>query len=280
MPADHGPLHDGTWHHDTFATMGTMVSLSVKMPGAIGDPGADGPGAVDNADTWDPARTRVHDVFRALDERFSLYREDSELSRVASGELDLTQSSDELRETYELAVRWRSATAGAFTPDRPDGVLDLNGIVKAIAIDRAGRALSDAGAENWCVNAGGDILYRGSPESGTRWVTGITDPADHTKLLTSIELFGEHVAVATSGYSERGLHVWHRGPIRNGFVQVTAMAADIITADVLATAALATPREEWNTLLAEHPVDILAVDAAGNLTATPRLRDYFTPTAG
>jgi thiamine biosynthesis lipoprotein len=158
-------------------------------------------------------------------------------------------------------------------------VLDLNGIVKAIAIDRAGRALSDAGAENWCVNAGGDILYRGSPEPGTRWVTGITDPADHTTLLTSIELFGDHVAVATSGYSERGLHVWHRGPIRNGFVQVTAMAADIITADVLATAALATPPDEWNAFLAEHPVDILAVDATGALTVTPRLLDYFAAAA-
>jgi thiamine biosynthesis lipoprotein ApbE len=57
------------------------------------------------------------------------------------------------------------------------------------------------------------------------------------------------------------------------------MAADIITADVLATAALATPPDEWNAFLAEHPVDILAVDATGALTVTPRLLDYFAAAA-
>ncbi|MDQ1584066.1 MAG: FAD:protein transferase [Microbacteriaceae bacterium] len=255
--------------------MGTMVSLSVEMAAATPDGGADEASSVRRANRWDAARTSVHDAFRAFDERFSLYREDSELSRVARGEVELTQSSDEMRETYELAVRWRSATAGAFSPDRPDGVLDLNGIVKAIAIDRAGRVLSDAGAENWCINAGGDILYRGAPEPGTHWVTGITDPSDPANLLTSIELFGEHVAVATSGYAQRGQHIWHRGAQRNGFVQVTVMASDIVTADVLATAVLATPPAEVGDLLAEHAVDLLAVDATGNLTATPRLRDYF-----
>jgi thiamine biosynthesis lipoprotein len=267
--------------------MGTMVSLSVEIADVeradveIADvEGADVESThFESAAGWDAVRSSVHDVFRALDERFSLFREDSELSRVARGDLDLMHTSDEMRETYELAVRWRSATAGAFTPDRPDGVLDLNGVVKAIAIDRAGRALSDAGATNWCINAGGDILYRGSPEPGKRWVTGITDPLEHEKLLTSIELFDRHVAVATSGYTERGLHIWHRGATRNRFIQATAMAADIITADVLATAALATPPGELSNLLAGHPVDVLAVDAGGELTVTPRLRDYFARVA-
>jgi thiamine biosynthesis lipoprotein len=61
----------------------------------------------------------VQSIFRAFDERFSLFRSESEISRLAGGSLALLNASEELRSAYARALEWRSLTAGAFTPHRP-----------------------------------------------------------------------------------------------------------------------------------------------------------------
>jgi thiamine biosynthesis lipoprotein len=238
--------------------MGTVVSVSAR-------PGAD--------TNWAEVCASVEDAFRTLDNRFSLYRPESELSRIARGELGLTEASSELRDVYALAIEWRSATRGAFTPHRPDGAVDLNGVVKALAIADAGDVLSAAGIRDWCINAGGDVLCSGVAEAGRAWSIGIADPEARGTMLTSLELRDAHLAVATSGYSERGEHLWLRGAPERRFVQATVLAPDIVTADVLATAILAAPASELNELIAGHPVDVLAVLPGGELIATQGLRE-------
>lgn len=203
----------------------------------------------------------IHDVehaFDVIERRFSRYQPGSELSRVVSGELPLTQASEQLRDAYAGTIGWRTATRGAFTPHRPDGTLDLDGIVKALAIDAAGRTLHG----DWTINAGGDIL-----RSAVRAVTaGIVDPHDRSRLLLAIELRGPRRAVATSGTAERGEHIW--GPAHD-FVQVSVVADDIITADVLATAIASGSRETLDEVTETWDVDVITVDAAGALLATP-----------
>lgn len=253
-------LGDTSWRNHRFDSMGTVVSLTVGM-----------------GDGWDAALAAVEAVFRGLDETFSLYREDSELSRIARGELRLTAASPEVKGAYETAIAWRATTRGAFTPNRPDGVVDLNGVVKALAIGRSGEALAAAGAVDWCVNAGGDILYGGMSPEESDWVTGIADPADRDSLLASVPLFGNHRAVATSGFSERGEHLWMRGDPDRHFAQVTVLAPDILLADVLSTAILAAPASELDEFVAGHPVDVLAVFPGGELVSTPRLRERLVP---
>jgi len=56
----------------------------------------------------------VEQIFSGLEARFSLYREDSEASRMARGELLLKDASTEMRSMYALAHDWRVATDGAF----------------------------------------------------------------------------------------------------------------------------------------------------------------------
>jgi thiamine biosynthesis lipoprotein len=214
-----------------FETMGTVVSIEPPM--------------------------RIHEiesVFAELDERFSLYRPQSELSRIATGSLSLLDASEE----YAQALEWRSLTAGAFTPHRPDGTLDLSGIVKALALDAAGSLLADSG--DWILNAGGDVLT-----SGQSATVGVTDPFDRTLLLTALRLSGPRRAVATSGTSERGDHIWGHAE----FAQVTVVANDIVTADVLATAIVAGGVETLGASTRSWDVDVLAIDVAGNLFATP-----------
>jgi thiamine biosynthesis lipoprotein len=221
-----------------FETMGTVVSLSPPLRAA-----------------------EVEAVFAAHDARFSLYHTDSELSRIRDGSLALVDADLQLREAYALALEWRSLTNGAFTPHRPDGVIDLSGIVKALAIDAAGTLLDDSG--DWILNCGGDVLTSGQPTT-----VGIIDPLDRAQLLTSVRLGGGRRAVATSGSAERGDHIWGRSDL----LQVTVVADDIVTADVLATAIVSVGGKGLDTLAQQFDVDVIAVDRSGGLRATSGFR--------
>jgi len=236
--------------HHVFDSMGTTVSLDWHEHGTHS--GAD-------------AAARVERIFDEFDRRFSLYRTDSEASRIAAGRLRLADSSDAMREAYALALEWRTATGGVFTPNRPDGVVDLSGVVKALAIERSGELLgaSDRNGD-WIVNAGGDVLV-----SAPRTV-GIVDPADRGSLLTAVTLTGTRRAVATSGSAERGDHIWRSAA--DEFVQATVLADDIVTADVLATAIIAGGTETLDAVTRRWNVDVLTVDATGALLATPGFR--------
>ncbi|GLI28039.1 FAD:protein FMN transferase [Agromyces rhizosphaerae] len=227
-----------------FPAMGTVVT--VVLPGAV------------PADGHAPVLGRVVDAFAALEARFSLYRDDTDLARIRDGALRLTDADEVVRDAYALALRWRSATEGVFSPHRPDGVLDLDGVVKALAIEQAGDVLDDAGVADWCVDAGGDALVRGHGPGGGPWVAGIVDPGDRARVATTAVLDGARRAIATSGTAERGAHVWST-PGRRPLVQSSVVAPDIVTADVLATAVLAGGRAMLDLVQRDWDVDVFAV---------------------
>lgn len=230
-----------------FETMGTVVSLSGDIPAGAAD--------------------QVEAVFADLERRYSLYRPESEASRIARRELLMEDASAEMRATYELAMGWRSSTDGAFTPNRPDGVIDLAGVVKAIAIERAGAVLDACGSSHWCVNAGGDILTR-TGEGRDPWVIGVVDPADRSKLLTQFEASEQYRAFATSGITERGEHIWRVG-VDDTFVQVSVAAPDILTADVLATAIVGGGADMLHLALRRWPLEVIACTRDGEYKVTP-----------
>lgn len=232
-----------------FEAMGTMVSLTTARP-------------LDRA-TEDAVLT----AFVEVEERFSLYRDDTEAARFVRGELTLRTVSDEFRSAYDEAAVWRIATGGAFSPHRPDGVVDLAGIVKAFGLRDAGRVLRDAGVADWCLNAGGDVLTSGVHPDGEPWVVGIVDPQDRGRLFTQFTTGDERWAVATSGIGERGEHVW-RLAADHTFVQVTVCARDIVTADVLATAILAGGPQALARAQELADIDVLACCADDRVYAS------------
>jgi FAD:protein FMN transferase len=248
----------------TFECMGTVIGLTLP----VGSPAEGQPGF----EELTAATAVVERLFRELDEKFSLYRPDSEASRLARGELTLRTASAQMRERYAEAHEWRLRTEGAFTAERPDGVLDLSGIIKGHAIREAGTSLLALGRHDWCLNAGGDVLVNGSPNPGTAksWKAGIVDPADRRTLITGYALGGNrrHTAVATSGSAERGEHIWRVGN-GNEFAQVSVAAADIVTADVLATAIVAGGTPMLNRAADNWDVAVLAIRADGSMLATP-----------
>lgn len=263
-----------------FTTMGTVASLDVRQS----------PFERSDADA-------LTAVFDSLERTFSLYRDGSELSRIAAGTLRLAEASSEVLELYSEALQWRRDTDGAFTAHRPDGVVDLDGLVKAVAIARAGALLASGGTTDWMLNVGGDILVSGEPrtdspgtpgtsagptraessgtgcgDAGPPWVVGIVDPADRSTFLCTIELHGSRRAVATSGTSERGEHIWRRSAVLSDLAQVTVVADDIVTADVLATAILSGGSDYLRVATGRWPIDVCAVGLDGGIAMTPGLR--------
>ena len=240
----------------TFESMGTVVSM--RLGASTVSP--------QTATTVVKAVQGAQVVFDALNDRFSLYREASEISTIARGELLLTHSSERMRAAYAQALLWREATHGAFTPHRPDGVLDLSGTIKAVALTEAAQALTELGFDTFSLNAGGDIVTHGVPKEGA-WITGIVDPENRTQLLSTVRLTPAFPAMATSGSAERGDHIWSRPGATKDFLQATVIAHDIVTADVLATAIISGGQETLDLITANFEVAVLVVKRNGELLA-------------
>lgn len=233
-----------------FTAMGTVVSVHTALPLAR------------------EAEDAVLEAFAVYEDRFSLYRPETEASGFARREFTLRQASPQFQAVYTEAVLWRGRTDGAFTPHRPDGVVDLSGVVKALAIQAAGEALGAHGVQNWCLNAGGDVLTDGVQADGSDWMVGIVDPDDRAAVLTQVPTAVGRRAVATSGLAERGDHVWRLGS-DDTFRQVTVCAADIVTADVLATAILAGGPSTLHRVQGRFDIDVLACGRDIQLWASP-----------
>lgn len=249
----------------TFESMGTMVSIRIADAEL---------GVNDKQEQIIAVLTEIEHEFGRVNEKFSLYRDDSEISMIARGELSLADSSEEMREEYARALDWRDKTDGAFTPHRPDNVIDLSGTIKAVAIDAASQRLTQSGVTNFTVNIGGDLTSscnQSAEETG--WITGIIDPLDPSTMLAAVRLTAEFPAMATSGSAERGEHIWLRPETTKAFVQATVIGPDIITADVLATAIISGGQATLDQITQNFAVAVLTVAPDGALQANARLQE-------
>ncbi len=122
--------------------------------------------------------------------------------------------------------------------------IDLSGIAKGFAVDRAIESLRRDGIKNAMIDAGGDIYCLGSGPEGRPWQIGLKHPREN-KIITTLQL--RDMAVATSGdyenyiliNGERFSHIIDPRtgyPVKDAPISVTVLAADCITADALATA--------------------------------------------
>ncbi|NLU79107.1 FAD:protein FMN transferase [Micromonospora sp. HNM0581] len=181
------------------------------------------------------------DVFawlREVDARFSTYRPDSEVCRFDRGELLHSEASADLRRVLERCADLWGATDGFFDAYATGG-LDPSGYVKGWAVQVASDRLREAGVDNHCLNAGGDVRVRGHASGGLPWRIGVQHPWDPSAVC--LVLVGTDLAVATSGVYERGPHVRdpRRGVPARGLRSVTVVGQDLGLADAYATAAVA-----------------------------------------
>ncbi|MBN1866340.1 FAD:protein FMN transferase [Candidatus Sumerlaeota bacterium] len=122
--------------------------------------------------------------------------------------------------------------------------IDLGGIAKGTAIDRAVDYLTSHGIRSALVDAGGDVYVLGKKTRGVPWKIALQDPRDTTGVLAT--LTPENIAVVTSGDYERAIAIdgkrYHHildprtGMPAEGLISVTVFAPKAQTADALATA--------------------------------------------
>jgi thiamine biosynthesis lipoprotein len=189
---------------------------------------------------------RLFAWLRFVDETFSTYRQDSEISRLNRGEIALADAHVSVRSVLRRCESLRRSTRGYFDVAAPmaslGGGVDPSGFVKGWAVEGAGRLLRRAGAENWCVNAGGDICLSGAPHGCDCWRVGIQHPVERLAVAAVLGLRAG--AVATSGTYERGKHIVdpHTDLAPEGVLSVTIVGQDLAVADAYATAAFAMGR--------------------------------------
>lgn len=159
----------------------------------------------------------------------------SELSRLNDG-CRIDRPHPWTVEVLGAAADLRARSGGAFDAACAGGGIDLSGIAKGFAVDRAVEALQSAGIERGIVNAGGDLAVFGAGEVEV----GVRDPADPARLAALVVLRNE--AFASSG---RVIDPHTRRPVQaNDGASVRApscMMADALTKVVGVTGEAALP---------------------------------------
>ena len=215
------------------------------------------PRALDDVFSW----------FRHVDDTFSTYKVDSEVSRIGRGDLDVAHASADVRWVLERCEQLRGETNGFFDA-RYGGTLDPSGLVKGWSVDRAAAILDAAGVRMYALSAGGDLRVRGGG-----WRVGIQHPLERDAVAKVLE--ADDLAVATSGEYARGAHVRdpHTGAAPEGVLSVTVTGPDLATADAYATAAFAMGSQvapHWVARLRGYAGLVILSD--GRMLSTPSLR--------
>ncbi|WP_459803594.1 FAD:protein FMN transferase [Herbidospora sp. RD11066] len=220
---------------------------------------------LDDAFTW----------LRWVEETFSTVREDSELNRLARGEITLEEAAPELTEVLQRIAEIGKTTDGFFggPAGDPAGAAAGAGYVRDWALERVSRALAAAGAVDHCVSADGDVRVRGSARPGVPWRVGLKDANEGA---VSRVVFAHDLAVATT---ER--------PGGSGgqsdLASVTVVGPDLATAGAYAAALyamgsvrarrfareIALPKDVQAT-----PYDVMLTGLDGKVTSTPGFLVY------
>jgi thiamine biosynthesis lipoprotein len=194
-----------------------------------------------------------------------------------------------------LSVDWQAVQVDATTNTMtvlPGTRLDLAGVAKGYAVDRAAAALERAGVVRGMVDAGGDIGFVGTPPHEGWWYAGIKHPREEG-LLGVVQLDGG--SVATSGDYQRFVEVggvrYHHiidpstGWPARGLVSVTVVSESCALADALATAVFVMGAERGMALIertpgAEAVIATADGDDVGEVLLSSGLEDKFTDTRG
>lgn len=172
-----------------------------------------------------------------LEAMFSVFRPASEISRINAGTLHHLDASPEVMDVLDACNWLEQASGGAFSIRQSRGAVEINpsGFVKGWATERASNVFAAAGLTHWYAGVGGDIVARGGMSPGEPWRIGIADPRDAAMLVGTVEIVDG--AVATSGTSERGAHLWdpRTGEPATHFLSVTVSGPSLTWADAYAT---------------------------------------------
>ena len=208
----------------------------------------------------------AENFYKEIDNRFSTYKSNSEVSQLRTGTLEISNASPDVKLVWNECLELRDLTQRAFDPWAVHGGFDPSGYVKGWAAQESLRFFDERGVKHIQINAGGDVVVRGGIDANTPWTIGVRHPDHVDQIAKSFEVFDG--AIASSGTYERGAHIIDP---RVGVPAVGARAASVIgpdagIADALATAIVVDGRDAVNWLGDElfRNYSFWAVDKSGD----------------
>lgn len=202
--------------------------------------------------------TELFNYFRAVDARYSTYKQSSEISQINDG-LPESKWSAEMKSVLALCEQTSRDTRGYFTITHT-GKKDPSGLVKGWAINNAAHILLRKGINNFYIEAGGDVQVHGADATNKPWTVGIRNPFNADEIIKTLVVSSE--GIATSGTYIRGQHIYD--PFRPGKVlkyikSLTVIGPNIYDADRFATAAFAMDRHGLDFITSVPGLEAYAV---------------------
>jgi thiamine biosynthesis lipoprotein len=185
----------------------------------------------------------VFAYFTAVDERFSTYKETSEITAINRGTIREQDYSADMREVLALCEQTKQQTKGYFDIRARDGSLDPSGLVKGWSIQHAVELLKKTGVQNFFIDAGGDIAVNGKNEDHEAWKVGIRNPFNVHEIVKIVYLRDQ--GIATSGTYIRGQHIYDpfsKNVPLTEIMSLSVIGPNVYEADRFATAAFAMGR--------------------------------------
>ena len=199
-----------------------------------------------------------------------------EFSRKSDGVFDITIGRQLVKWDYLPKLGKRFGSGGSWRDIVLDNkrnvrfhrplIVDLGGIAKGFAVDRAVEALKNNGVKAGIVNAGGDLRAFGPASQFVH----LRHPARPTRIAGAVRL--RERAMATSGvyFERRKYRGKYVGPLLDGrtgqsgrdLISVSVAAAECMVADAL-TKIVFTLREKAADLLAQYHADALLLERDG-----------------
>ncbi|MHA7986171.1 FAD:protein FMN transferase [Rathayibacter sp. CAU 1779] len=213
--------------------MGTVASIHV-LGDAVGGP-------VDEREVQQAIDACLREL-ADLEQVFSPFRADSDISRIRAGVLAPADADARVTVVSGQCEEAKRLTHGLFDAWH-QGRFDPTGYVKGWATETAARhslePLLDAdGVDAVGIGVGGDMQLFTAEGSDWRWHVGIADPAAPGGVAATIEV--RTGAVATSGTAERGSHIIdpRTGSPATTVASATVVADGLTAADLWATTAV------------------------------------------
>jgi FAD:protein FMN transferase len=214
----------------------------------------------------------VYDYFQYVDNKYSPYKHDSEVSKINDG-LPQEKWSSEMKDIMKLCEQTKQQTEGYFDVFR-DGKLDPSGLVKGWAINQVASLLRKRKCKQFYIDAGGDVQV-----SGRNWTVGIRNPFNRDEIVKVIEV-SDH-GVATSGTYIRGQHIYdpHNNRAIENIASLTVIGPNIYDADRFATAAFAMGETGINFIESLDGFEAYMIDHNQKATMTSSFNKYVVEEA-
>jgi thiamine biosynthesis lipoprotein len=219
----------------------------------------------------------VFDYFKYVDQKFSTYKEDSEITKINKKQIKEKEMSEDMREVFELSEETKKLTNGYFDIVAPDGCYDTSGMVKGWSIWNASNILKKRGVKNFYVEAGGDIQTMGRNEKGEPWCIGIQNPFSKKREVIKKIFLPKDGGIATSGSYVRGAHIYNpkdKNDKLEEIVSITVIGPNIFEADRYATASFAMGKDGIFFIEDLEGFEGYSIDKKGIATMTTGFQNY------